>query len=83
MAVSKFEFESLSFTEQNMINESDEPSGSSLHLRRNSVLNFVSLFPRSGEVLLVHCTAVMAIQGTPTHTLPVIASLHTDEKGGH
>lgn len=49
VAVNKFEFASLSFTEQNMVNESDEPSQSSLHFGRNSVLNFVSLFPCSGE----------------------------------
>lgn len=54
VAVSKFEFESLSFTEQNKVNESDEPSQSSLHFGRNSISNFVSLFPCSGEDLLVH-----------------------------
>lgn len=60
VAVNKFEDESLSFTEQNMINESDEPSGSSL---QKKLLNFVYSLA-VGKACWFTCTAVMAIQGT-------------------
>lgn len=81
VAVNKFEVESLSFKDQNLINESDEPSGSSLHFGGNSLLNFVHLFPCSGEGLLVHCYCCNGSAGNMnTHTLPVIAFLHTIEK---
>lgn len=53
VAINKFEFESLSFTEQNMINESDEPSQSSLHFERNSVLNFVKWGRPAGSLVLL------------------------------
>jgi len=55
VAINNFELESLSFTEQNIVNRNQmKPSWSSLHFGRNSVLSFISLFPRSGRGRLVH-----------------------------
>lgn len=74
----------LSPSEQNMINESDEPSQSSLHFGRNSVLNFVSLFPGSGEGLLVHLYWCNGNTGNMnTHTTCAFSFLHTIGKWGH
>lgn len=83
VAVNKFEFESLSFTEQNTITESDEPSRSSLHFGRSSVLNLVSFFLAVGKGCWFTCTAVTAIQETQTHTTCDFSFLHTVEKWGH
>lgn len=53
VAINNFEVESLSVTEQNVINKTQmNPLG--VHFGRNCVLNFVSLFPHSGKGLLVH-----------------------------